>query len=267
MEKFMRNLRIYLPLTRFSYTDPWKFQISPSRSTSSRKQITRLSSFWRMYFFWLTQFFLLERCCDRLEILTSEEAKRCEILFSDAEAYNEITPPKRLKPSQRNCRLGYESETLLTSSVYSFNLCRSQCRFKIALKECGCIPYFYRNIGGLNRRSCWYAVCEVIESFTDKNGKKYPICGPLGMNCLGKIKGESSENVYLTCKMLNWWISDEIVSLKSSKKKIECDCMPNCDNSNFFIQSIVSIWTAASESDLINLNFVSESWSDLAFGF
>lgn len=52
-----------------------------------------------------------------------------------------------LSPSQRKCRLEYESEPLLASSVYSFNLCRSQCRFKMALKECGCIPYFYRSIG------------------------------------------------------------------------------------------------------------------------
>lgn len=35
--------------------------------------------------------------------------------------------------------------------------------------------------------------------------------------------------------------SDELVSLKSEKRKIECDCMPNCDNTNFFIQSIVSV--------------------------
>lgn len=35
-------------------------------------------------------------------------------------------------------------------------------------------------------------------------------------------------------------LSEEIISLKSTKRKIVCDCMPNCDNTNFFIQSIVS---------------------------
>lgn len=53
----------------------------------------------------------------------------------------------RLSPSQRKCRLTAESEELLTSSVYSFNLCRSECRFNMALKECKCVPYFYRNLG------------------------------------------------------------------------------------------------------------------------
>ena len=33
---------------------------------------------------------------------------------------------------------------------------------------------------------------------------------------------------------------DDIITLKSKKRKIECDCMANCDNSNFFTQSIVS---------------------------
>jgi len=33
---------------------------------------------------------------------------------------------------------------------------------------------------------------------------------------------------------------DDIITLKSNKRKIECDCMANCDNSNFFTQSIVS---------------------------
>ncbi|KAG5678862.1 hypothetical protein PVAND_008493 [Polypedilum vanderplanki] len=120
-----------------------------------------------------------------LEILTSPDAKK-------------------LSPSQRNCRLETESEELLTSTIYSFNLCRSQCRFKMALKECKCVPYFYRNV--------------------DKRGRKYPVCGPEGMRCIGKMK-------------------DEIITLKSTTKKIDCDCMANCDNSNFFTQSIRSrVW-------------------------
>ncbi|CAG9801149.1 unnamed protein product [Chironomus riparius] len=115
-----------------------------------------------------------------------------------------VVHPLELKPSQRNCRLDNESEELLTSAIYSFNLCRSQCRFKMALKECKCIPWFYRSL--------------------DKNGRRYPICRPEGMRCIGKMK-------------------DEIITLKSSKKKIECDCMANCDNSNFFTQSIRSrVW-------------------------
>lgn len=86
-----------------------------------------------------------------LEIITSPEAKSLSI-------------------TQRKCRLDTEAETLKTSPIYSFNLCRSECRFRMAIKECGCIPYFYRSI--------------------DKKGNKYKICDPEGMRCLGKIKGK-----------------------------------------------------------------------------
>lgn len=37
----------------------------------------------------------------------------------------------------------------------------------------------------------------------------------------------------------NRLIADEIVPLKSEKRKIDCECMPNCDNSNYFVQSVV----------------------------
>lgn len=47
----------------------------------------------------------------------------------------------------RKCRLEHEAEPLAASPIYSYNLCRSQCRFRMAMKECGCIPYFYRNVG------------------------------------------------------------------------------------------------------------------------
>jgi amiloride-sensitive sodium channel len=78
-----------------------------------------------------------------LEILTSDEAKP-------------------LKPRQRKCRLEHEAEPLDASPVYSYNLCRSQCRFRMAMKECGCIPYFYRNIGGLKLFNRVFSIIENI---------------------------------------------------------------------------------------------------------
>lgn len=53
-----------------------------------------------------------------LEILTSDDAKP-------------------LKPSQRKCRLEHEAQPLSASPIYSYNLCRSQCRFRIAMKGTG----------------------------------------------------------------------------------------------------------------------------------
>lgn len=64
-----------------------------------------------------------------LEIITSEDVRE-------------------LKISQRKCRFMDEAQKLLTSPVYSFIICRSECRLKMALKLCNCIPHFYRPRGG-----------------------------------------------------------------------------------------------------------------------
>jgi acid-sensing ion channel, other len=179
-----------------------------------------------------------------LEILTSEDAKKFEhfyelVLRIYGKSFRETFVPffmdgsqnkltfyeifiHSLKPSQRNCRLENESEELLSSSVYSYNLCRSECRFKISLKKCNCIPYFYRNI--------------------DKSGRRYPICGPEGMRCLGKMKSlKYSKNSIFFKRLSNFFFPAEMISLKSNTTRIDCNCMQNCDNTNFFVQSIVSL--------------------------
>jgi hypothetical protein len=50
---------------------------------------------------------------------------------------------RSLRLSQRKCRFLEESE-LRISPVYSYNLCRMQCRVDQAMRLCGCIPHFYR---------------------------------------------------------------------------------------------------------------------------
>jgi hypothetical protein len=50
---------------------------------------------------------------------------------------------RSLRISQRKCRFLEESD-LDISPVYSYNLCRMQCRMDLAMRLCGCIPHFYR---------------------------------------------------------------------------------------------------------------------------
>ncbi|XP_017018772.1 sodium channel protein Nach [Drosophila kikkawai] len=120
-----------------------------------------------------------------LEIYTNEEAR----------AFN---------TKQRSCRFNYEAEEMMTVPIYSFGLCLSECRMFFALRVCGCIPHFYRN--------------------RLRNGRKLPVCGLEGIECLVKIKRE-------------------IISLKSDRYKINCNCLANCDDSNFFVQSYRSrVW-------------------------
>lgn len=65
---------------------------------------------------------------EALEIRTSEDAAALRI-------------------SQRKCRFTEEARNMVTSPVYSFIICRIECRLKLALKLCNCIPHFYRNRG------------------------------------------------------------------------------------------------------------------------
>lgn len=53
---------------------------------------------------------------------------------------------RRLTVGQRKCRFYYESD-LRHSPVYSFVLCRMECRATLAKKLCNCMPHFYRKRG------------------------------------------------------------------------------------------------------------------------
>ncbi|XP_062557136.1 uncharacterized protein LOC134221994 [Armigeres subalbatus] len=58
------------------------------------------------------------------------------------------TSPKAvdLSVSQRKCRFTHEADVLHFSPVYSYNLCRIECRMRLAMKICGCVPHFYRHV-------------------------------------------------------------------------------------------------------------------------
>lgn len=50
-----------------------------------------------------------------------------------------------LRVEQRRCRFLHETNLVL-SPVYSYNLCRNECRMKLAFDRCGCVPHFYRPV-------------------------------------------------------------------------------------------------------------------------
>lgn len=105
---------------------------------------------------------------------------------------------KELKVNQRKCRFSNEAEDMMTVPIYSYGLCLTECRMKLALRACKCVPHFYRR--------------------KVKGGRILPVCDFMGLSCLARIK-------------------KEIISLKSDILNIDCKCFPNCDDSNFFVQS------------------------------
>ncbi|XP_073942332.1 sodium channel protein Nach-like [Choristoneura fumiferana] len=85
----------------------------------------------------------------------------------------------KLTVAQRRCRFLHEN-VLKHNAVYTYTMCRMECRIRLCLKYCGCIPYFYRRIG-------------------DET-----ICGVSGMRCLAEYKGqlyklESGKNKKISC--------------------------------------------------------------------
>ncbi|KAJ0179061.1 hypothetical protein K1T71_005836 [Dendrolimus kikuchii] len=100
----------------------------------------------------------------------------------------------KLSIAQRRCRFPHENN-LKHNSIYTYAMCRMECRIKLCLKYCKCIPHFYRNIG-------------------DEK-----ICDTKGLKCLAEYK-------------------ESLFRLQDiDGKKINCDCLPLCDDVNYVIQS------------------------------
>ncbi|GLH02062.1 Pickpocket protein 11 [Gryllus bimaculatus] len=95
-------------------------------------------------------------------------------LYTTAEA-------RGLSVRQRRCRLRHESDLEL-GPVYSYNLCRMECRLKQSLRLCSCVPFFYRNRG------------------------KYPICDLDGMKCLAahNLSIGGTAGLFLGCSILSF---------------------------------------------------------------
>ncbi|KAJ8727291.1 hypothetical protein PYW07_001410 [Mythimna separata] len=73
----------------------------------------------------------------------------------------------KLSVNQRRCRFPHENN-LKHNSIYTYTMCRMECRIRLCLKYCKCIPHFYRKIDELYK-------------LQDDSGKKvscgcYPLC-------------------------------------------------------------------------------------------
>lgn len=53
---------------------------------------------------------------------------------------------RHLSPSKRGCAFD-EDNSLEFTQKYSYNQCLSECRFKVILKECKCIPFHFPHRG------------------------------------------------------------------------------------------------------------------------
>ncbi|KAM3956664.1 pickpocket 9 [Aphomia sociella] len=91
----------------------------------------------------------------------------------------------KLSVAQRRCRFLHEN-ILQHNSVYTYTMCRMECRIRLCLKYCKCIPHFYRKIGDekicdIKGLHCLAQYKDELYKLQDKKGKKiicgcYPIC-------------------------------------------------------------------------------------------
>ncbi|XP_053603450.1 sodium channel protein Nach-like [Plodia interpunctella] len=105
----------------------------------------------------------------------------------------------KLSVAQRRCRFLHENN-LRHNAVYTYTMCRMECRIRLCLKYCKCIPHFYRKIG-------------------DEK-----VCDVKGLHCLAKYTDE---------------LYQLQIKEGTKTKRLNCGCYPICDDVNYVIQSNV----------------------------
>lgn len=75
-----------------------------------------------------------------------------KIYFDSKQTYT-TEGARQLSIRQRKCVFPDEIK-LVTSNEYSFSACMIQCRMDASKRLCGCIPWFYNNIGKRNVIYC-----------------------------------------------------------------------------------------------------------------
>nr|CAH7718844.1 unnamed protein product [Callosobruchus chinensis] len=113
---------------------------------------------------------------------------------------------KSLSVNQRRCRFYYESN-LRHFPVYSYVLCRMECRATLAKKLCGCIPHFYRQLDG--ERICDVPGLHCLSKYKDRLIflKKECSCLP---NCdeVNYVVEKSDSREWFLGTNLQWGLSE-----------------------------------------------------------
>ncbi|XP_026738349.1 uncharacterized protein LOC113501419 [Trichoplusia ni] len=154
----------------------------------------------------------------------------------------------RLSINQRGCRFPHENN-LKHNSIYTYTMCRMECRIRLCLKFCHCVPHFYRTIGKnyiiidillsihaydsccthtLHASTVSVKNLRVLRNlhlhhyflyFPVSNTRDEKICDIQGLHCLSKHK-------------------DVLFKLQDKDgKRINCGCYPLCDDVNYVLQS------------------------------
>ncbi|KAF5278353.1 hypothetical protein FQA39_LY05842 [Lamprigera yunnana] len=113
---------------------------------------------------------------------------------------------KILTRKQRKCQLTNES-TLKHSPVYSYTLCRMECRITLSKQLCGCVPHFYRHLA--DERICDVSGLHCLAKYSERLitlGKEcacYPNC-----NEVNYVVEEQDSKEWFLGSNLQWGLKE-----------------------------------------------------------
>uniref|UniRef100_A0A336MTW7 CSON004713 protein n=1 Tax=Culicoides sonorensis TaxID=179676 RepID=A0A336MTW7_CULSO len=153
------------------------------------------------------------------------------------EVYLAVTPRaivstddvRRMPINQRFCTFPDEQEISM-SDDYSFENCLSECRAKVIVRMCGCIPYYY--------------------PVFDEKYASVPTCRLKDTPCLYENRSKVSFFQFNSLKSVKFHFqlglfqsiqvnSEEMLQTqtdKTSKNGLECDCLPTCSSLKFYVE-------------------------------
>ncbi|XP_044729277.1 sodium channel protein Nach-like [Chrysoperla carnea] len=129
-------------------------------------------------------------------------------MYLAASALFSTDSAKELTIQQRKCRFIHESNLRHSPAVYSYNLCRMECRIQLCLKKCKCIPHWYR----------------------PREGEK--VCDIKGLQCLHQYKDLL---IFLDTPGPGKSAEQEDSTIPKTHKSL-CSCLPNCDYVKYVIE-------------------------------
>ncbi|KAH8263083.1 hypothetical protein KR044_004239 [Drosophila immigrans] len=140
-----------------------------------------------------------------------DENSETKVVTSTRESFVRINPEstyatrdiRRMDLKWRNCLFGSERK-LDGLRRYSFINCMFECRMRMTLKNCGCLPAFVANNG------------------------TYQVCGVLHLNCVIESKRFYSK------ALANL---DSPLSIVRHTISFPCDCLPDCESNLYVSES------------------------------
>ncbi|XP_072939809.1 sodium channel protein Nach-like [Epargyreus clarus] len=106
----------------------------------------------------------------------------------------------KLSIQQRRCRYLHENN-LRHNTIYTYNMCRMECRIRLSLKYCKCVPHFYRAIG--SERTC---NVEGLKCLSKRKHELYTLTTSDGkrINC-GCLSNCDEVNYVIQSNMIQPW--------------------------------------------------------------